>query len=97
LTSGFGYSSFRNVAQRFAFLRGTVAGPFEAIKDWEELGRAQSETFGTAMPATAFIVVAALVDLRWLVEVEADAMLPEGSCTFIIGTCRPAGTFQPEP
>jgi hypothetical protein len=34
--------------------------------------------FGTAMPATAFIVVAALLDPRLLVEVEADAMLPEG-------------------
>ena len=43
---------------------------------WEEVGRAHGEAFGTAMPATAFIVVAALLDPRWLVEVEADAMLP---------------------
>ena len=46
-------------------------------EDWEEVGRAHGEAFGTAMPATAFIVVAALLDPRWLVEVEADAMLPE--------------------
>ena len=45
-------------------------------EDWEEVGRAHGEAFGTAMPATAFIVVAALLDPRWLVEVEADAMLP---------------------
>ena len=76
--------------------RGTIAGPFEAIEDWEELEPKHSETFGTAMPATTFIV-AALVDPHWLVEVEADAMLSEGSCPFIIGTCRPAGTIQPEP
>jgi enamine deaminase RidA (YjgF/YER057c/UK114 family) len=76
LTSAFEYSTFRTVAHRFANVRGTVAGPFQAIKDWEELGRAHSETFGTAMPATAFIVVAALVDPRWLVEVEADAHAP---------------------
>jgi enamine deaminase RidA (YjgF/YER057c/UK114 family) len=44
-------------------------------EDWEEVGRAHGEAFGTAMPATAFIVVAALLDPRWLVEVEADAML----------------------
>jgi enamine deaminase RidA (YjgF/YER057c/UK114 family) len=48
-------------------------------EDWEEVGRAHGEAFGTAMPATAFIVVAALLDPRWLVEVEADAMLPEDS------------------
>jgi enamine deaminase RidA (YjgF/YER057c/UK114 family) len=46
-------------------------------EDWEEVGRAHGEAFGTAMPATAFIVVAALLDPRWLIEVEADAMLPE--------------------
>ena len=46
-------------------------------EDWEGVGRAHGEAFGTAMPATAFIVVAALLDPRWLVEVEADAMLPE--------------------
>ena len=50
-------------------------------EDWEEVGRAHGEAFGTAMPATAFIVVAALLDPRWLVEVEADAMLPEAEAS----------------
>lgn len=44
--------------------------------DWQEVGRAHGEAFRVAMPASAFVVVAALLDPRWLVEVEVDAMLP---------------------
>ena len=47
--------------------------------DWQEVGRAHGEAFGAAMPATALVVVAALLDPRWLVEVEVDAMLPEAA------------------
>ena len=44
--------------------------------DWEEVGRAHGEVFGEARPVTAFVVVAGLLDPRWLVEFEADALLP---------------------
>jgi enamine deaminase RidA (YjgF/YER057c/UK114 family) len=55
--------------------------------DFEEVARAHGEAFGSIRPATAGIVVAALLDERWLVEIEADAMLPE--------TLEAAGTLEP--
>jgi enamine deaminase RidA (YjgF/YER057c/UK114 family) len=43
------------------------------ISRWEEYGRAHGAAFGDVMPATSMIEVAALVDPRMLIEVEADA------------------------
>jgi enamine deaminase RidA (YjgF/YER057c/UK114 family) len=43
--------------------------------DIEEVGRAHGEVFGDARPATTGIVVAALFDPRWLVEIEAEAII----------------------
>jgi enamine deaminase RidA (YjgF/YER057c/UK114 family) len=43
---------------------------------WEEVGRAHGEVFGEVRPATAMVVVAGLLDPRWLVEIEADAVVP---------------------
>jgi enamine deaminase RidA (YjgF/YER057c/UK114 family) len=45
--------------------------------DWEAVGRAHGEVFAEVRPATAFVVVAGLLDPRWVVEIEADALLPE--------------------
>jgi enamine deaminase RidA (YjgF/YER057c/UK114 family) len=44
-------------------------------EDIEDVGRAHGEVFGTSRPATTGIVVAALFDPRWLVEIEADAII----------------------
>jgi enamine deaminase RidA (YjgF/YER057c/UK114 family) len=44
-------------------------------EDWEEVARAHGEVFGQARPATTMVVVASLLDPRWLVEIEADAIL----------------------
>ena len=41
-----------------------------------EVGRAHLEVFGAATPATT-AVVTGLLDPRWLVEIEADAIVPE--------------------
>jgi enamine deaminase RidA (YjgF/YER057c/UK114 family) len=41
----------------------------------DEVGRAHRELFGDVRPATTGIV-AGLLDPRWLVEIEADALLP---------------------
>jgi enamine deaminase RidA (YjgF/YER057c/UK114 family) len=43
-------------------------------EDWPEVGRAHGEVFGKALPVTSMLVVAALLDPRWLVEIEADAI-----------------------
>jgi enamine deaminase RidA (YjgF/YER057c/UK114 family) len=45
--------------------------------DWEEVGRAHGEVFAGVRPASTMVVVAAFLDPRWVVEMEADALLPE--------------------
>ena len=41
----------------------------------EEVGKAHSEVFGSAAPAATMVVVKALLDERWKVEIEAEAQL----------------------
>ncbi|MES1248855.1 MAG: RidA family protein [Actinomycetota bacterium] len=45
--------------------------------DWEAVGRAHGAVFGAATPASTALVVAALLDPAWKVEIEAEALLPE--------------------
>lgn len=45
-------------------------------EDWEEIGRAHGEVFGTILPAST-MVVAALLNPKWRVEIEADAYIPD--------------------
>jgi enamine deaminase RidA (YjgF/YER057c/UK114 family) len=44
-------------------------------EDWEEIGRAHGEVFGTIRPAST-MVIAALLNPKWRVEIEAEAVLP---------------------
>src|SRR5256714_4009042 len=46
-------------------------------EDWEGVGRAHGEVFSHARPATTLVVVSGLLDPRWLVEIEVDALVPE--------------------
>src|SRR5205823_5923982 len=45
-------------------------------EDFDAVGRAHGEVFGRARPATTGVVVKGLLDPRWLVEIEAIAVLP---------------------
>ena len=45
------------------------------IKDWEHIGRAHYETFGSIRPAATMIQVSAFVDPAMLVEIEAEAIV----------------------
>jgi enamine deaminase RidA (YjgF/YER057c/UK114 family) len=44
---------------------------------WEAVGRAHGEVFGTIRPASAMVEVARLIDPDMLVEIEADAVIPD--------------------
>ncbi|MEJ2290468.1 MAG: RidA family protein [Deinococcales bacterium] len=46
---------------------------------WEGVARAHAEVFGEIRPASTFVVVAALLDPAWLVEMEAEAVVDGGS------------------
>ncbi|MCC6490557.1 MAG: RidA family protein, partial [Candidatus Hydrogenedentes bacterium] len=43
------------------------------IEQWEEVGRAHGEFFGSVLPATTMVEVSKLIDPNMLVEIEAEA------------------------
>jgi len=47
-----------------------------AAEHWEEVARAHGEVFAAIRPAASAVIVAGLLDPAWLVEIEAEAMLP---------------------
>ncbi|MBI3891314.1 MAG: RidA family protein [Candidatus Wallbacteria bacterium] len=47
--------------------------------DAQEVGHAHCQIFGDARPAATMVVVSALLDPRWRVEVEAEAVVTEES------------------
>lgn len=46
------------------------------IDQWQEVGRAHGEVFGSIRPATTMVEVKRLIDPDMLVEIEADAIAP---------------------
>ncbi|MDQ3385279.1 MAG: RidA family protein [Actinomycetota bacterium] len=49
-----------------------------AAADADGVGRVHGEVFGHIRPAATMVVVAALLDPRWRVEIEAEAVLGAG-------------------
>ncbi len=67
-----------------AALREAGAGPEHVVgtriylapsADFDEAGRAHAEIFSDIRPANAAIVVHGFIDPRWLVEIEAQALI----------------------
>jgi len=45
--------------------------------DWEAIGLVHGEIFGEVRPASTMVIVAGLLDPRWRVEIEAEAILDD--------------------
>jgi enamine deaminase RidA (YjgF/YER057c/UK114 family) len=46
-------------------------------EDWETVGRTHGRYFGVIRPAATMVVVAALLNPSWRIEIEADAYIPD--------------------
>ncbi len=47
------------------------------ISDWDAVARVHGEFFSDIRPASTMVQVVGFIDPEWLVEIEADAVIPE--------------------
>jgi enamine deaminase RidA (YjgF/YER057c/UK114 family) len=62
-------TSLENVVRTRMFITSTA--------HWPEVARAHGEVFAEIRPAATAVIVAGLLDPAWLVEIEAEAILPD--------------------
>lgn len=61
-------ASFEHVVRTRIYLTHT--------EDWQEVGRAHGEIFANIRPAATMVTVKELLNPKWRVEIEAEAVLP---------------------
>jgi enamine deaminase RidA (YjgF/YER057c/UK114 family) len=49
------------------------------VEEWEAVGRIHGEIFGAIRPAATMVVVAALLNPSWRIEIEVDAVIAENN------------------
>jgi enamine deaminase RidA (YjgF/YER057c/UK114 family) len=71
-------------ARCLEIILGALAGPEHVVRtrmylvdpaDWEAVGQAHGAVFASTRPVATMVVVAGLLDPRWRVEIEAEAVL----------------------
>jgi enamine deaminase RidA (YjgF/YER057c/UK114 family) len=66
--AGAGGNPFTHVVRTRMYLTHT--------EDWQEVGRAHGEIFANIRPAATMVVIKELLNPKWRVEIEAEAILP---------------------
>ncbi|UWZ82686.1 RidA family protein [Occallatibacter riparius] len=64
-------ASFNDVVRTRMYLTHT--------EDWEAIGRVHGEFFANARPAATMVVVAALLNPAWRIEMEFEAIIPDSN------------------
>jgi len=49
------------------------------VEDWEAIGRVHGEFFSNIRPAATMVVVAALLNPTWRIEIEFEAVIPDSN------------------
>lgn len=47
------------------------------VEDWETVGRVHGKFFSLTRPAATMVVIKELLDPRWRIEIEANAIIPD--------------------